>query len=112
MATIKVKLEIAKIGLITAQDGTVKIIGSRHVRSPKAINAALLALRGGGDESALRTRSVRSLAREWMAHNLLHSMGIKPERTADVDFETAQPWHLAAGYFMLAAVYRALWRVL
>ncbi len=113
MATIKVRVQIAKIGIRTAPDGTVQIIGSWHVREPKTIKAGLLSLRGRAvEKSALRTRSVRSLAREWMAHNLLHSLGIKPERTADVDFETTQPWHLAAGYFMLAAVYRALWRVL
>ena len=111
MATIKERRPIVEI--ITAQGGTVQIKGAWRVRSPKAIKAVLLSLRKLADgRFALRTRSVRSLAGEWMAHNLLHSLGIKPERTADVDFETAQPWHLAAGYFMLAAVYRALWRVL
>ena len=113
MATIKGRKPAATVDIITAPDGTVQIKGSWRVRSPRAIKAGLLLLRKrAAGTSALRTRSVRSLAREWMAHNLLHSLGIKPERTADVDFETAQPWRLAAGYFMLAAVYRALWRVL
>ena len=113
MATIKRRRPIAAVDIITAPDGTVQIKGSWLIRPPKLINGGLLLLRKRAEgKSALRTRAVGSLAREWMAHNLLHSLGIKTERTADVDFETAQPWHLAAGYFVLAAIYRVLWRVL
>lgn len=113
MATIKVRRPTATVDIITAPDGTVQIKGSWRVRSPKAIKAGLLLLRKRAEvKSALRTRSVRSLAREWMAHNLLHSLGIKPERTADVDFETDTGKAKAAAYFALAAVYRVVWRML
>ena len=111
MATIKVT--IAAVYTIIAPDGTVQIKGSWRVRSPKAIKAGLLLLRKRAEgKSALRTRSVRSLAREWMAHNLLHGLHIQRERTADVDFETDTGKAKAAAYFALAAVYRVVWRML
>ena len=113
MATIKVRRPTATVDIITAPDGTVQIKGSWRVRSPKAIKAGLLLLRKRADDkSALRTRSVRSLAREWMAHNLLHGLHIQRERTADVDFETDTGKAKAAAYFALAAVYRVVWRML
>ena len=113
MATIKERRPIATVDIITAPDGTVQIKGSWRMRPPKEIKAVLLLLRKRAeDKSALRTRSVRSLRREWMAHNLLHGLHIQRERTADVDFETDTGKAKAAAYFALAAVYRVVWRML
>ena len=113
MATMKERRPIATVDIITAPDGTVQIKGSWLIRSPKAIKAWLLLLRKRAEgKSALRARSVRSLAGEWMAHNLLHGLHIQRERTADVDFETDTGKAKAAAYFALAAVYRVVWRML
>lgn len=104
---------VTMVTVVTSVFGSVQVKGSRFVRSPEAITAGVLLLRKHAEEdTALRTRSVSSLAREWMAHNFLYDLGIKRERTADVDFETAQAWHVAAAYFALSLAYRALWRVL
>lgn len=104
---------VTTVTVVTSVFGSVQVRGSHYVRSPKAIRAGVLLLRKRAESNtALRTRSVSSLSREWMAHNLLYALGIKRERTADVDFETAQPWHVAAAYFLLSLAYRALWRVI
>lgn len=105
-------IEVCGIKVLFA-DSDTQVQGSWRVRSPRTIDRYLRRFRNKTPEGCtLRTRSLQSLRREWMAHNLLHGLHVQRERTADVDFETAQPWHLAAGYFSLAAIYRALWRVL
>ena len=107
-----VTIEVCSIKVLFA-DGDTQVQGSWRVRSPRTIDRYLRRFRNKSPEGCtLRTRSMRSLAREWMAHNLLHSLGIKPERTADVDFETDTGKAKAAAYFALAAVYKIVWRML
>ena len=59
----------------------------------------------------LRRRGWRSLAREWMGHNLLYDLHIARERTRDVDLDDEPGWRRAI-YFELSIIYRItrLWK--
>ncbi len=109
---VRVVIEACRIKVRFA-DGDTQVQGSWRVRSPRTIDQCLRRFRNESPEgSTLRTRSLQSLRREWMAHNLLHGLHIQRERTADVDFETNTGKAKAAAYFALAAVYRVVWRML
>ena len=105
-------IEVCGIKALFA-DGDTQVQGSWRVRCPRTIDRYLRRFRNKSPEGCtLRTRSLQSLRREWMAHNLLHGLHILRERTADVDFETDTGKAKAAAYFALAAVYRVVWRML
>lgn len=46
-------------------------------------------------------RSVKSLKLEWATHSLLYNLGIKRNKTADVDFDYPQKWYMKAGYWII-----------
>ena len=52
-------------------------------------------------------RSVNSLRREWAVHNWAYSLGIKRDKTADVDLDFEQKWYVKLAYFLAGTV--ALW---
>ena len=89
------------------------IEGSCFCRPPKTIKAYLIGLRErvASPEYTICARSLRSLTDEWEAHNLLYSLGIARGRTESVDLDEAR-WYTEAAYFLLAAVYKATWRVI
>ncbi len=94
-------------------DGGTQVQCSWRVRRPRAIDRYLRRFRNKSPEGCtLRTRSLPSLRREWMAHNLLHGLHIQTARTADVDFEADTGKLKAAAYFALAAAYGIMWRML
>lgn len=100
-------------GIVTAlfTDGNTQVLGSWRVRRPKRIRVYLCRLRNVSPEgSTLRTRPMKSLCREWAAHNLLHGLQVRRSRTADFEAETGKA--KAAAYFALAAVYGIFWRML
>lgn len=43
-------------------------------------------------------RSMASLVREWATHNLLHGLGIAPQRTGAVDLNYPQKWYVRLAY--------------
>lgn len=49
----------------------------------------------------LWSRSEASLKREWATHNLLYSLGMYRERTADCDLNYEQKWFVRLGYFIV-----------
>lgn len=49
-------------------------------------------------------RSMASLRREWATHNLLYALGIKRERTADVDLNAGQKWYVRFAYFIVGSI--------
>ena len=56
-------------------------------------------------ESPLWTsRGRRFLKCEWQVHNVLYKLGIKREKTADVDFEFKQGKFLQLGYIILGSI--------
>jgi len=46
-------------------------------------------------------RTRKSMYLEWMAHNFLFRMGIKKDKTTDVDLEYPQGWFKRLGYGIL-----------
>ena len=49
-------------------------------------------------------RSLRSLTREWAAHNALHALGVLRSRTGDADLNWPQPWYIRLGYAVLGTL--------
>ena len=50
-------------------------------------------------------RSRKSMVLEWEAHNLLYRMGIKKNKTSDVDLDYPQPWIKRLGYGILGWIW-------
>lgn len=53
------------------------------------------------EEEAVNKRSVKSMVREWRAHNLLYRLGLFKSHTKDVDLNTGQPWYISVAYFLI-----------
>ena len=49
-------------------------------------------------------RTIGSLRREWGAHNLAYSLGIKRNKAADVDLNFEQEWYEKLGYFIVGSI--------
>lgn len=56
-------------------------------------------------EYAIYVRTMFGMICEWRAHNLLHSLDIKRERTKTVDLELNVRWYYKIGYFILSCCY-------
>ena len=52
----------------------------------------------------LWARSVNSLRREWAAHNCAYSLGIKRDKTADVDLNFEQEWYRKLLYGIVGSI--------
>ena len=50
----------------------------------------------------MRTR--KSMLLEWYAHNLLYRLGIKKDKTADVDLDYPLSWYMKLGYWILGTL--------
>ena len=57
----------------------------------------LLAMREAHPESLVWNRSIKSLKREWAAHNAFHALGVFRKQTADVDLDWPQGWLMRVG---------------
>ena len=55
----------------------------------------------------LWARSDNSIRREWAAHNWAYYLGIKRDKTADVDLNFEQKWYVKLAYFLAGTI--ALW---
>ena len=87
-------------------ENRIKLIGSYAV--PKAdFEYELQKIRCSRPSSPLWGRQTRSLLREWAAHNLAYSLGIRREKTADCDLNYVQPWYLNVLYAVVGTI--ALW---
>ena len=64
----------------------------------------LLSMRESHPESLVWNRSIKSLAREWAAHNAFHALGIFRTNTADVDLNWPQNWLTRLGYYVVGVV--------
>ena len=58
----------------------------------------LLAMREEHPECQVWNRSIKSLKREWAAHNAFHALGILRRKTADTDLNWPQGWLTRVGY--------------
>ena len=64
----------------------------------------LLAMREAHPESLVWNRSIKSLKREWAAHNAFHALGVFRTNTADVDLDWPQKWFFRVGYAVAGAI--------
>lgn len=53
-------------------------------------------------------RTKKSIYLEWYAHNLLYRLGIRKDKTADVDLDYPQPWIKRLGYGILGWVWEII----
>ena len=60
----------------------------------------LLAIRAQHPDSLVWNRSLRSLKREWAAHNAFHALGLIRKQTADTDLNWPQHWLIRLGYLL------------
>lgn len=64
-------------------------------------------IRGLHPTCHLWIRSDKSLRREWAAHNWAYSLGIKRDKSADVDLNFEQEWYQKLLYGIVGTI--ALW---
>ena len=64
----------------------------------------LLSMREAHPESLVWNRSIKSLKREWAAHNAFHALGVFRKQTADVDLDWPQGWLTRVGYAVAGAI--------
>lgn len=64
----------------------------------------LLAMREEHPECLVWNRSIKSLKREWAAHNAFHALGILRRKTADTDLNWPQGWLTRIGYVVAGVV--------
>jgi len=64
----------------------------------------LLAMREEHPECLVWNRSIKSLKREWAAHNAFHALGILRRKTADTDLNWPQGWLTRVGYGLVGRV--------
>ena len=63
-----------------------------------------LAIREEHPECLVWNRSIKSLKREWAAHNAFHALGILRRKTADTDLNWPQNWLTKIGYAVAGMV--------
>ena len=84
----------------------VKLLDSYLVQK-RLFQRELVAIRNLHPSCPLWNRSDGSLRREWAAHNLAYSLGIRREKTKDADLNYEQKWHVKLFYGVVGAI--ALW---
>ena len=61
-------------------------------------------IRGLHPTCRLWHRSDNSIKREWAAHNLAHSVGIKRDKTSDCDLDYEQKWYHNLAYWIVGNI--------
>jgi hypothetical protein len=67
----------------------------------------LYKIRHANPECPLWARGYDSLRREWAAHNLAYSVGVRREKTKDCDLNYSQAWYVRLLYAVVGTF--ALW---
>lgn len=93
---------------VTLSERNIHIQDSYTVRKRSKISSILSDIQDYAHECELDTpmdkRSMKSMVREWVAHNNLHTLGIYRKRTGSVDLDYPQKWYLSVGYFILSII--------
>ena len=58
------------------------------------------------DDSILKTRSRKSIIREWKAHNICYNLGLFKKSAQHTDIEAYQNLIVKFSYFLLSLLYR------
>ena len=83
----------------TLSSTNIHLISSFEVNK-KDFERELIAMREQHPECLVWNRSIKSLTREWAAHNAFHAMGIFRNKTADTDLNWPQAWLTRVGYWI------------
>ena len=80
-----------------------------HLRSSYEVSKedferVLVAIREQYPNCHVWNRSIRSLMREWAAHNAFHALGLIREQAADTDLNWPQKWYTRFGYMIAGAI--------
>ena len=81
----------------------IKLFDSCFVKKDK-FTSELNRIRNLHPTCHLWIRSVNSLCREWAVHNWAYSLGIKRDKTEDVDLNFEQKWYEKLGYFIIGSI--------
>ena len=83
------------------------ISDSYKIKNIESMQDLLYLIRGEikDKKAAIHKRGIWSMTHEWRAHNLLYSLGIKRDRTKDVDLDINQPWYIKVAYSVLSIFY-------
>lgn len=86
--------------------GRIKLIGSVEVRKAD-FQKELLHIQELYPEHPVWKRTMKSLRREWAAHNLAYNLGIRRNKTHDADLDYPQKWYVKLLYSVVGTF--ALW---
>lgn len=93
---------------ITTTPDNTHIENSYLVKSRKEMRNILIAIEYDSNcGDAIRRIGIKTMVREWRAHNLLYALGIARERTGSVDLNE-EPWYRRWAYAVLSSMY---WRL-
>ena len=84
----------------TVSPNNIQLKASFEVKK-KDFERELAAIRELYPECQVWNRSLKSLTREWAAHNALHAFHIFHTRTADTDLNWPQRWYFRIGYAII-----------
>ena len=84
-------------------DNNIHLIDSYLIPKEKMV-WELIKIRNLHPSCPVFQRSFRSLKAEWCSHNAAYFLGIKRERTKDVDLNYPQPWYVRLGYYVGGAI--------
>ena len=87
----------------TLSTNNIHLISSFEINK-EDFERELIALRERHPECLVWNRSIKSLTREWAAHNAFHALGVFRTKTADVDLDWPQGWLMRIGYGVVGAV--------
>ena len=77
---------------------------SSYKVNKKDFERILVAIREQHPDCLVWNRSIRSLKREWAAHNAFHALGLVRKQTADTDLNWPQTWYTRLGYAIAGAI--------
>lgn len=84
----------------------IKLLNSVDVRKADFLKE-LLGLKDLYPDHPVWKRTMKSLRKEWAAHNLAYALGIKRNKTRDVDLDYPQKWYVRFIYGIVGRF--ALW---
>ena len=88
---------------INVTEGNIHIHNSYKIKKVKDMNKVIDYVKEKCP-TAFKTRSRKSVIREWKVHNFLYKLNIQKSRTIHTDIETKQNPILMIGYFLISLI--------